>query len=726
MNQPKAKEQPLAWGIRRTNGPLKHVLQISPQENGAACACDCPGCGAPLLAVNADKDAAYLMLPRTQRRYFKHASGKQHFSCLVRAARAAALWTLMAEDSVYLPPHRLRSYESEALDHLVAKHPGERVAIKSRHWIDSFHGVLILSDGREILLTAHVESELAQTGKFERVIRIDCDDPLVATMSAEEIIERLRAPHGQMLCWKRHEEDERLAQELREQADEYLSGVPPELLAGLGKLHANETILHWLIKEAVRKNPVMRVPKLEDSLTSKSFKDLTVDFSVPALVLELREPKLEAWTGSIVPDVVCKAVIRGATDEPFDLLIEAAVTNKVGQEKLAKIQGMRVAAIEIRSDRFKRVGFVKASVIEDDVCNDPSNKKWLSHPLYEEYRRQAHQELSRREKGLREEATLRESLNRWHRDATLGDLYRTAYQLLVPLWDKKRTSFTAPNGADLMTIRAELSRRRETDLTQTQLSSESGLLAAMRSIQQRGNGHLIKLSIAELMASALASSYGEVALGPYLLLALDCWCLNLNDQEQRIAQQLQDEIIASFKNGSTRYCREERYDIVLRHIFPELGRFLDRDFCTTSHAKSVYVVAAEERNRRQRAAEAEMQARDEAALAQTLELQAREREERRQLQIQEGIERVSNQWTWTQVTSSTSALASVLRFARKSSSVSSQNLDPDNVVTVFHVARHEGRSIGDALRELRIQDPEDTGIVMTLLQRCLLVRKMRV
>lgn len=74
----------------------------------------------------------------------------------------------------------------------------ESVPIASRRWIDSFQGFLVLSNGREILLTALVDSEVTGSGAFERVIRIDCDDPRVATMTAPQVLEMLRASGGSL------------------------------------------------------------------------------------------------------------------------------------------------------------------------------------------------------------------------------------------------------------------------------------------------------------------------------------------------------------------------------------------------------------------------------------------------------------------------------------------------------------------------------------------------
>ena len=675
------------------------------------------------MAVNADKDGEYLKRPGTQRPFFRHANGKQQFSCLIRAARAAAMQMLMEQDYVTLPSQRYQAYDGEAFEHLSPMHAPEIVTVAARRWIDSFHGVLVLSDGREILLTAHVDSELTQSGGFERVIRIDCDDPLVATMSPQEILDALRAPDGSMLCWQKHEDDERLQQEAVELANEYLAGIPPELLAGLSRLHANETILHWLIKEAVRKNPLMRVPHLRGSLQSQRYKQVVVDFELPALVLEILEPSLEKWMGSIVPDVVCKARVRGSSDEPFDLLIEAAVTHKADEDKLKKVRDQGFSAIEIRSDLFKRVGMIKASVIEHDVCNDPSNKVWLHHPMYLAKIAEAQRELSARERLILQQERQRLALVTWLKDAKTGALYRLAYGYLAASWDGRPPPRDPHPGVTLETVREELSKRKDHDFKSLWLSGQSGLLGATRTVQNSAMGHVTSIPMHELLARSKVVPFGEKSLGVYLLLAIECWQPYLTKQECEAADELRSAMEASFKSGSHRHCRSRQYDTLLSQIYPDLVPLLSGEFGTVSYANSLRAQMVEIETRMKNLADAEAEVLYKEELRRQDEVREREKACQREKEIEAVIDAASRVWVWSPVSALTSTQQAALKLAVKMTTVTAVGVDLERLVLVGWRARVEGRSIGDALRELQVQDADEVSFATTTWTKILMARR---
>lgn len=236
----KPKDAPLARALRKPLGPLTHIRYLDPSENGSNCNCTCPGCGADLVAVNADKDEEYLRRPRVRRPYFRHQAGQQRGKCLDRAARAAAVYLFMTEDVVWLPP---RSW-STAFDvgHPSVVKPSERVLVAERRWLDSLTGILVLEDGRQIAVTLDAMSMVDVEG-YDFVLDVKCSDPVIATMSPEEILTQLQADASAIACWIRHSEDTEQRKALQTLEDEYLAGMPPELVEGMSKLHANETVL---------------------------------------------------------------------------------------------------------------------------------------------------------------------------------------------------------------------------------------------------------------------------------------------------------------------------------------------------------------------------------------------------------------------------------------------------------------------------------------------------
>lgn len=722
----RASEKPLAWGRHGESGALKHIHQVPGSENGAACGCTCPGCGGPLVAVNADKDGDYLSRPGTLRPFFKHGNGKQHHSCLIRAARAAAMQMLMEQGSVWLPPRRARDYDTEALGHLAAALPSVLAQVVSRRWVDSLTGVLTLEDGSEVLVTAHVNSEVTHSGKYTKVIRIECSDPLVATMKPEEVITLLRDPKQEMLCWQKHDDDDRLNNEAAKLANDYLDGMPPELVAGLSKLHANETILHWLIKEAVRKSPFMRVPGASGVEASRRYPHLRAAFEVPETVLEISEPRLEKWTGQIVPDIVCKAKVRGSAQEPFDLLIEAAVHNKVGAEKLKKIQEMGVAAIEIRSDRFSRVGLVKASVLSRDICNDPSNKRWLHNPMEDAARSAALAELRTSESALIQAEARKAAAAKWHADAKDEELYGLAFKFMRALWLGAPVPRSLHPDVSHDSLRKEILDRTGIDITDESLSGKYGLLAALCAVEESAAGLTPQVPLSEHFANALRASHWQAPIGIYLLMANECWQPLLSAKELASLTDLREVIEGSYKAGILQHVRRPRLDKLVGELFPQMRQQLGLPYGTQEHASALHDEVRKVTRERERRAEAERtRLFNEEMERQRLE-QLASAQVRHQELIDREIAKLDRSTGWCVVTSQNRALEDVVRMAQASGIANNSALQLLDVVHAAWHARNEGRTVGFALRELDAKAPEDLSFAVAVWKQILMARTIQV
>lgn len=726
MGSQRAGEQPLAWGRHVSSGVIRHIHQVPTNENGAACGCVCPGCGSNLVAINADKDGEYLGRRGTLRPFFKHAGGKQSHSCLIRAARAAAMLLFMEQDSVWLPPRRSRGYDNEVLGHLAAIRPEELVTVAAKRWIDSLTGVLTLSDGSQVLVTARVDSEVTLAGEYSKVIRIDCSNPLVATMKPEKVIAMLRDPAGDLACWQKHDEDAALSQESAKLADEYLDGMPPELLAGLSKLHANETILHWLIKQAVLKSPFMHVPRQRGTLQSKRYRQLTADYESPATVLEILEPRLEKWTGDIVPDVVCKARVRGSSQEPFDLLIEAAVHHRVGPEKLRKIQELGIAAIEIRSDRFSRVGAVKASVIAREVSFDPSNKHWLLNPILEAQRAAAEIDLRKRESTLKQAEDRSAAAAKWHSDLNAKELYGLAYKLMKAQWVGSKEPKLPHADASLDSLRREIQLRTKQDILEASLGGRNGLLASVSAVEEAAFGLPSPVPLAALLERAQTTSFMGAPAGVYMLLGIECWQPLLSPKELACAKDLRAVIEGSFKMGSTQHARTRRLDDLVGTIFPRLKPLLEQEYGSLDYAHALHGEVQRVRREEARKAEAE----GARVLNESFELKRLERQrldqERELALIEAEIAKIDRTTGWCVVTPQNRALEAVVKLAESSAIVNTSSLPLLDVVHAAWHARNEGRSVGDALRELEVKAPEDVSFAAATWKRILMTRSTHV
>src|SRR5687767_10310269 len=85
----------MTWAHDTTTGQPVYIMELDSAHNGTRCGCECASCGQPLKATNAGKEeGTYIQKP-----HFKHQAGVAKDSCLVLAARAAAL-RLFIEDGM--------------------------------------------------------------------------------------------------------------------------------------------------------------------------------------------------------------------------------------------------------------------------------------------------------------------------------------------------------------------------------------------------------------------------------------------------------------------------------------------------------------------------------------------------------------------------------------------------------------------------------------------------
>jgi len=129
-----------------------------------------------------------------------------------------------------------------------------------------------------------------------------------------------------------------------------------------------ETALHMFAKELLARELRLTLPpvQLEDGGETWS-KSPGGNYTFDRAILEHR-------LGNIIPDVI-------VTREGRDLIVEFAVTNECGPEKIARIQELDLAAVEIR------LSDLRADVSKEEVEKgilDTCRRKWLHNPLFRE------------------------------------------------------------------------------------------------------------------------------------------------------------------------------------------------------------------------------------------------------------------------------------------------------------------------------------------------------
>jgi hypothetical protein len=253
-------EQLVLWAIRQNDADRRfvHIGLLGSDDRGAACNCICRACGEQLIAINVDKSASHFERPGTQRRHFKHRhTSAGQTRCNSKLARLIAMQLYLEQGVVHLPPRTLKASKRLANGHEIRNErtiEAEEVAVRSKEWIDDEQAILVLDDGRELLVTVRARLTVDDKARADCVLSLaGVTDPAIATWDKDQILNHLKLP-GSGMTWDRHWQDDELAGsddlELAKSEDLLLGGIPREYLEGLEGKQYNETILQWLIKKA--------------------------------------------------------------------------------------------------------------------------------------------------------------------------------------------------------------------------------------------------------------------------------------------------------------------------------------------------------------------------------------------------------------------------------------------------------------------------------------------
>lgn len=142
--------------------------------------------------------------------------------------------------------------------------------------------------------------------------------------------------------------------------------------------HAYETSLHYTAKAFLINNPYIFLPYREYKFVYTQFKDIFQPNdgiesigNLKSIKYHLQNIKSEKKLHNIIPDI--QATIRG-----FDILIEIAVTSKVRNEKLEKINKIGIPTIEINLSKIDYD--LQGRNLELNLFENIKNKKWVYNP----------------------------------------------------------------------------------------------------------------------------------------------------------------------------------------------------------------------------------------------------------------------------------------------------------------------------------------------------------
>jgi hypothetical protein len=726
-----ARHEPvMTWALRDdATRRAVYVGMLSPEENGLACRCICFSCGDRLRAINLGKSAAHFDLPRTQKKHFKHDSGADR-RCLTTVARLLALRHYVEQSEVYLPPRRPTSSRllptGKVLDPAVGA-PGSTVAVSRREWIDDQSALLVLEDGRQMVVTVRASHTVALDGASCSVLSfagLDC--PEVAGWTPEKILDHVRLPDW--AAWCVHWDDARLEasaqDDLNRQEELLLGDIPREWLEGLSGLMASETVLHWLIKRAIQSEGKLTVPSFwqDVELTMPDGTVAVEQAHCPAQTLELKDVKFERRLGGIVPDVVCLARRSGSREPFYPLLVEAAVTHYVSEEKRSKILSAGLACIEIRADLFRQTGSVSVREIERVVRTEAAVKRWIAHPHIAREIESARAKLQAKAKGIRlrmdeiaarkrQEEVDRRSLEMWYREAPDIQLAKGYLKALRTVWTSRPLPSLGASKVDLNQLWHEVSRRCLATGSRGQLEAKWGPLHLIFEIQSCTAGEQTTLAVDLADDAFKTDGLGNAPTAVLAMYALKAYHPARVLEEDELYCSLKSQITSSLARGDAKFIRPTDFDPLLVLLFPEMAASLKTPFATQKARENRLAMLDAERERAERVAHR----RRTRIQAVTIGRAAQERH-RLSVQLADEIELVSAKVVWVRTVLGEDPASAGQLYGLFAGKVKLQQLDP--MVAFKSAIEHKssGKSVKAMLCALGLKSVSDVRVVIRLLQ----------
>ena len=576
----------IALAVDQDTGQPRYILQLDATHRGSKCNCKCPSCDLPLVAVNAAKTKF------KKRPHFRHPEGASRERCAIVSARKALEEMFYKQDKIILPRRR-RSKSIEGLSGRFfdawVERPTETVRINECTFRDETAAVLLLDDGRQLLVQLVGKGEVSQQEKDEVLlakIELEVDDPDIAMMPPEEIFARLKLAWSNA-CWIQHWEDNNLDHlaetKALESAVASLDWLDPEKLSDqMTPAERRETLLHREVKVILEREKRIRLPKLyvEAQLQPENGSVDRKVWSAPESEVSLTSVELEVHLGCSVPDVIATWV--DSNGQTHSIFIEVTVTNPIGNERIDRLSSFGFPVLEIDIGRMG--GIVTREEFTQLVVDEIAGKRWLYHPTLA----QEEQNLLIHMKREAEEAIKIAQERQKILDIPAADWGQQFLMVFRQRWNEQ---LALDNGAPN---------------TEWQ-KAQDALLEAMRALEMHDypmaplmDQHPLRMIIARILSikhdtgveykfdnawsviNAIRCDRGNESLmwHTLFLIAVRIYRPVFNAEQMKKFVQWREDIKASLENEETKYIRDTIYDRLLGLLFPEMRPALSKAFGT--------------------------------------------------------------------------------------------------------------------------------------------------
>lgn len=691
-------DAPMVWAVSESHMLPVYIRDLSRERAGLKCACVCPECGAKLQAVNAGRPDEHFLRRGVHRPHFRHHSLQQSSTCRSSTARLVALHLLAESDELDLPPPSATSDPVFGLSGqpYTNTSQGSRMTAKvvSREWIDRQKAVLHLSNGKTIAIVLVSRTFVDAIQGVDGVLVVEGDDPEVANMDPADLLRHVQLD-GKWLRWIRHWEDRELLAEAQERAQGMLSEALdswPEGLdmpAGLSPMQRSESVLHWALKEALAGIRFLGVPGASGTVPMHDHQGIlrSEPWAVEPTTLRISNARLESTLGDLVPDIVCAAVDPAGVLSNETLLIEVAVTHKVGAAKLRKIQAAGYACLEIDATRLAIGGRIQRKQLPQ-VLQASNCMQWLHHPSFQAKVALAKQRLNSR---LTSE---RQAEERWQRtvgfleEASEERLYQALLTCLETDWQEGVATPLQFEGVDLSSreVIEAIGQRKRGFSFDSALMGSDGVLHTLRRWQNAPRWGDHSQHVVQSIRRLQSSPTSESRFITLLLSAVKVGMVSINGRYAQSIKQIREEVWGSLRDGVDAFARPDVYEAFIAHAVPALRPLLQRDATTSATRERYSARQMKEWTQRQ-----EIRQRQEEARAQA----AAEESKRQEMEARKKLLRTLSSGEWQPVLGICQDVAQAKRLANQ---VRCYAINRDRVIESAWAAREGGQSPEDFYR----------------------------
>jgi hypothetical protein len=581
----------MAWARDQFSKELRYIGELTREQTGAACNCECYSCGLPLQAVNAGK------LAYKRRPHFRHPDGAAKDDCLVLSARSAALELLRKDGFLQLPRRRVSAQLaglSGTYHQAWVEAPSQTVRVSDFRFKDRATAILTLDDGREIRVildgSVAVKSTPGEGIALTPTIVLSISAPEIAALSPEELRRRL-VILSEGAVWCSHWDDEALQQSAldlaRAKAIEAMDWLDDgDLPDGVSNEERRETLLHLKAKEILEREKKINLPTLTVTVEKAGPLETPITESrhVFGEVLELDQVTLEKYLGSIRPDVLAQAC-AGKRWPAGPLIVEITVSNRITEERLARLKGSQIPVLEIDISRMG--GRVTEKEFADLVVKETAGKRWLFHPLMVSMEADAEAQVARRQAEQESEARrIKESKAKDRERAALHNipaaLWRDRFLDAVKAYGDELVRLD-PTGQQRDRLRAAMA---EVERCAEDLAEHGYHEIKDEFILFRKPGNLVQriLSIKEdrpigynlntawqVINAILQERHPYIEYQSLYLIAIKTYRPTLTEKQLERVNVWRTEVRDSLRSGERTYRRNTGYDRLLSFLFPEMA-----------------------------------------------------------------------------------------------------------------------------------------------------------